>query len=133
MANAEYEISRFTIASVDATSVAIGSVTMERNPLLPNVSYGILAGIRVSVDGSSTDTELRLGDTAMASDRTEYSYKLSEINGALTDDSVFSWIDLTDDELYWRVKENSGLATGVITVKLLVDRNFLLRGSHTIS
>jgi len=127
-----YEISQFAIDSVDATSAAIGSVTMYRAPLLPNESYGILAGVRVSVDGSSTDMELRLGDAAMPSDRTEYSYKLSEINGALTDDSVFTWIDLTDDELHWRVTENSSLATGEITVKLLVDRNFDIKGTHAI-
>jgi len=134
MAHAAFNISTFTIPSIDASSAATGSVTMRRHPLIQDMNSGLIVGMRVSVAGTSSVVEIRLNDAAMASDRAQYAYKLSDIDGAKSDDNIFTGYNLTNDLLYWRATNGDmSNATGDMSVWMLHDSDFDLHSVGAIT
>ena len=118
MADASFMEATFDIPTIAASTSAKGYIAMK-------TSTGIITNIRVAAAGASTDYDVRLGNASMATDRAEHIWLISAVNGAGYDDSVFVSLRLTDNKLYWRVKNDDGVnATGVITVTLVFDTAF---------
>jgi len=110
-----------TITTVLATQTGTGYIKLNHNA-------GLITEVRLSVAGASDDVDIRLGNAALTSDKIGHIYKMEEINGSKAGNDPWATFNLTNNLLYYRLKNNHATeATGNVILTIVYSTAFSLK------